>query len=148
MSGETAEAIARREIERLLTLQAPLSPLGTRYQSSELRLRTYVIRGSDYKLRMRARGVPDEVASRHGATAASNWIWVTELQDRAAAQVSPSCVVGELVIDATSDRFDPHFLFANFPRLVLAWYGRSIPEAFSSGQRIDDLYRTGAALHA
>lgn len=148
MSGETAEAIGRREIERLLATQASLSPVAARYQSRELRLRTYAIRGSDYKLRMRERGLPDDVASRHGATATSNWIWVTELQGRAAAESGPDCVFGELVIDATSDRFDPHFLFGNFPGIVLSWYGKSVPDAFASGQQVDQLYRTGAALHA
>lgn len=73
----------------------------------------------------------------------------SELQDRSAAAAGRTCVLGEIAIDATSDRWDPNLLFANLPGLALSWAdGRAVPDAFATSQRIGEMYDTGAALHA
>jgi hypothetical protein len=89
--------------------------------------------------------VPNELAVRHRLFPLSNWVWVTELQDRAAAEQGRQCVIGEVVIDATSDRYDPNFLVGNLPGFWLGWR-TEVPES----HQVPDpgLYETGAALHA
>jgi hypothetical protein len=144
--GELAEFIARREIERLLKSRGEFAELATRLANDELRFRTYVTRGSSYKHQLQARGVPAEVVRRHSLFPLSNWVWVTELQDRAAADVGRQCVLGEVVIDATSDRYDPNFLVGNMPGFWLGWR-TTVPE----WHPVSDTsipYETGAALHA
>lgn len=144
--GELAEWIARRELDRLLKSRDEFSDLAKRAANDEFRFRTYVTHGSAYKNRLQSRGVPAEVLRRHSLFPLSNWVWVTELQDRAAAEAGRRCVLGEIVIDATSDRFDPNFLVGNLPGFWLGWR-TTVPE-WHPVSEAPDLYETGAALHA
>jgi len=71
---------------------------------------------------------------------------VTELQDRVAAKTDRRCVVGEIVIDATSDHYDPNFLVGNLPGYWLGW--RATAPEWHGVSDSTELYETGAALHA
>lgn len=144
--GELAEFIARRELDRLINSRPELAEIAQHLTADELRFRTYVTRGSDYKLHLQSRGLPPEVVRRHSIFGLSNWVWVTELQDRAAAASGRACVVGEVVIDATSDHYDPNFLLANLPGYWLGWRA-TVPE-WHAVSAAAGLYETGAALHA
>ena len=86
------------------------------------------------------------VVWRHSVFPLSNWVRVTELQDRAAAENGRRCVVGGVVIDATSDHYDPNFLVGNLPGYWLGW--RTTAPEWHSVAGEPDLYESGAALHA
>jgi hypothetical protein len=144
--GELAESIARLEFERLIKSRSEFAEVEKGLAADELRFRTYAIRGSEYKLRLQSRGVPVDVMRRHSVFPLSNWVWVTELQDRVAANTSRQCVVGEVVIDATSDHYDPNFLVGSLPGFWLGWR-TAVPE-WHPVPGAPALYESGAALHA
>ena len=144
--GELAEWIARLELDRLLKSRPEFAELEKSAANNELRFRTYAIRGRDYKNRLQSRGVPADVVQRHSLFPLSNWVWVTELQGRTAAETGRACVVGEIVIDATSDHYDPNFLVGNLPGYWFGWRATAPEWHGVSGDL--RLYETGAALHA
>lgn len=128
--------IARRELQELAD------------RKEELRPRTYVTTSADYKRRLRDRGLPERVASWHAQISMSHWVWVVELQDRQAAVKGKDCVIGEIVIDATSDRLHPNYLTANLPGWVMRWAHLGAETEALKVDAVSDLYETGTALHA
>lgn len=147
LPGEWAESVGqyvfRQELKREASLYEHLQAL----EEDRLRLRTYVIPIGDYKHALRSRCLPDDVVRWHAHTSGSHWVWVVELQDRTAAETR-DCVVGEVVIDATTDERHPNILFGNLPGVLVRW-----PEEFPwptvrSGSSQTELYRTGSAIHA
>lgn len=111
------------------------------------RMRSYVVRGSEYKKRLAARNLPDDVARMVKRVNTSQWIWVVELQDRSAAKASETCVVAEVALDATSDPEHQDFLFAVLPGAFLRW-----PQLGGNPSRLDttlshEPYKSGTAIH-
>jgi hypothetical protein len=105
-----------------------------------------VIDIAEYKRNLRTRDLADDVIAWHAGISASRWVWVTELQDVAAAEQDPSCVLGEIVIDATSDSQRPNQLFANLPGWRIRWPALgSSTTALPSAQQ--EPYLSGCALH-
>ncbi len=97
------------------------------YQGGDLRFRTYAVDSARYKMRLRNRGLPDEVVSHHQRVPTSVWIWVTEIHRRS-EDGKTNRAIGEIAIDATSHPRDPRPLFANMPGRALAWLeGEAIP---------------------
>jgi hypothetical protein len=144
LAGEDAEAVSRQQLHYLIQANHELENLGTR----KMRFRTYAIRGVDYKRRMAERALPADVRALQSRISTSNWIWVTELQDRDAAYAGRLCVVAEIAVDATSDLEDPNFLFANFPTATYVWRRESEePIYFSNSRDSTSLVGTGTALH-
>jgi hypothetical protein len=144
LAGEAAELSARRMFTSVLRrdehrqLRRKLKPY--------LRLRSYLVRAGHYKARLAGRGVPSKAVDLHVNVPTSNWVWVVELQDPKLARSTLDCVLGELVVDATSDRRDPNFLFGNLAGSSYVW------EADSAGpvrEKVDYAgpYRSGCALH-
>lgn len=144
LAGEGAEPFARSMFTSLLRLK-PHAALRRRLPTY-LRLRTYLIRAGEYKARLDARGVPEKAAAIHRNIPTSNWIWVVELQDQELARQTLRCVIGEMAIDATSDRRDPNPLFANLEGRSYVW------ESGSRKPREKEIdytvpYASGCALH-
>jgi hypothetical protein len=144
LAGESAELFARTMFTSLLRL--PSHALLRRRLSTYLRLRSYLIRAGEYKARLRDREVPLKAAAIHSNVPTSNWIWVVELQDQRLARETVHCVIGEMAIDATSDRRDPNPLFANLESRSYVW------EPGSSEPRVKEVdyeapYASGCALH-
>jgi hypothetical protein len=88
-----------------------------------IRLREYVVEVRDYKARLRDRGLDPRIAEAHAQVPSARWLWVCEVQDAELAQGTPRCVLGEIAVDATSDRDDLIFLFANLPCIRASWPG-------------------------
>jgi hypothetical protein len=146
LAGEAAERegglALRRELAKHPELRHNLAALGR----GERRLRTYVTTIADYLHRLRERGISPDVFRWHALVGASHWVWVVELQDTAAAARGPDCVLGEVMVDATSDDLEPNYLSANLPGYKMRWAALGAPtETQEAEQR--ELYRTGCALH-
>jgi len=144
LAGESAEPFARRMLASLLALD-PHKALRRRL-GSYLRLRTYLIRAGKYKEQLLMRGLPVKAAAIHRSVPTSNWIWVVELQDADLARSTLRCVLGEIAIDATSDRRDPNPLFANLEDLSYVW-GPSSPQPLVKDVGYTGPYASGCALH-
>jgi hypothetical protein len=146
LAGEAAEEhgwfVFDRECRRRDELKGHLEKL----ERGEYRTRSYVTQIASYKASLWDRGLPDEVVKWHTRVSGSNWVWVVELQDVAASKEGPDCVVGEVVIDGTSDDLEPFQLFANLPGFMMRW---AEPDAPTSLRRCSEtqLYRSGCALH-
>jgi hypothetical protein len=119
LAGESAEPFARRMFTSLLELSH--HAVLRRRTGHYLRLRSYLIRAGEYKARLLERGISPQAVAIHQSVPTSNWIWVVELQDRALARKTLRCVIGELAVDATSDRRDPNPLFATLEGHSYFW---------------------------
>ncbi len=146
LSGESAEVHARLVFYQELRSREDTVQLAEQLAKGSLRCRTYVTDIADYKRNLRTRGLSDEVVAWHAGISASHWIWVTELQDRAAAERGPTCVLGEVVIDATSDSRRPNQLFGNIPGRRLLWPGLGSPTTAARSNPAEP-YLSGCALH-
>jgi hypothetical protein len=153
LSGEAAERWAAVIFKQLIEEQLKegneqLEPLldGLR-EGGPLRLRCYATESSEYMVALRARQPVSEVVNWHVGIPVSHWLWIVELQSRAAAAESTKCVLGEVAIDATSDEQWVNPLFGNLPGVVFFWpsLGDDIDVA-ASGQDLTP-YATGCALH-
>jgi hypothetical protein len=145
ISGEAAEEAAHFIIRSELASRSELQRFNEMLDHGGTRLKTYVIPAGLYKRQLRNRGLLQEVVRWHVNVSTSHWIWMVELQDRAAAENGSPCVIGEIAIDATSDKLWPNPLFANLPGFVLRW------QPLGGGQLrqptpMSDLYESGAAL--
>lgn len=93
------------------------------------------------------REVPDDVVTWRRGIGAPHWLWVVELQDRHAATDGPRCVLGEIVIDATSDDQWVNALFGNLPGLTMQWPNLGEDIEIADSAQGDTPYITGCALH-
>jgi hypothetical protein len=145
LPGESAEVHARLVLEQELKRRGE-GPILAHLKKGRLRYRTYVTEISEYKRSLRTRELADDVVAWHVRLSASHWVWVTEVQDVAAAARGRRCVLGEIVIDATSDSRHSNQLFANIPGWRLRWAALGAPTtALQSEQK--DMYLSGCALH-
>jgi Papain-like cysteine protease AvrRpt2 len=146
LAGEAAEQegglALRRELAKHEELRHHVAALGR----GERRLRTYVTTIADYLHRLRDRGISADVQRWHALTGASHWVWVVELQDTAAAARGRECVLGEVIIDTTSDDREPNFLSANLPGYKMRWVALGAPTDTQAAEQ-RELYETGCALH-
>jgi hypothetical protein len=146
LAGEAAERAARSFFRSQLNDRTELDDQRKLFEQGNLRLRTYVTEIASYRRLLRSRGLPPGIAGLHARMIASHWIWVTELQDCRLADEGKSCVIGELVVDSTSDDRTPHLLFANLPGILMSW-----PEINSPGIGVKTEpyppYETGCKIH-
>jgi hypothetical protein len=145
ISGEVAESRARLIFEGLLRQQRHRALC--RRLAGGLRLRSYVTQAGDYKVRMTPqRGVAASVCEELRPVGTSKWIWVTELQDPEIAKGSRECVLGEIVLDATTDELDINPLFAYVLGDSYVW--RDADERPDSEPRgYTGPYLSGTAVH-
>jgi hypothetical protein len=117
--------------------------------SRRLRFREYAVESPEYKERLFERDLPGDAADAHSQVACARWLWVTEVQDADLAVEGDSrCVLGEIVVDATSDARDLGFLFANVPGLCAWWEpDRSEPQLVLQPREGFHPYTTGTALN-
>jgi hypothetical protein len=111
--GEAAEIAAGREFLRLTGVDEETSELQERHLAQDFRLRTYARDAADYKIKLAERQPVEEIVLHHRTTPASAWVWVTEFHERDAD--GQECVVGEVVMDATSHPARPRLVMANIP---------------------------------
>ena len=149
LTGEAAEYTARTVFDAEMGKQPSLSGLRDRWQADELRLRTYAIKLADYKRALRNRNPPPhpDVIAWHTNMSGSNWIWVTELQDRAQASKGRTCVVGEVAIDATSDDQWPNPIFGNLPGMTMRWPEIGLDMEWAQSEQDASPYASGSAIH-
>lgn len=147
LAGESAEKTAKLIFEDLVDDHDHLRDVAAELTDGRLRLRTYVTQVAQYKHALRFRRLPEDVVAWHINADASHWLWIVELQDRAAAARSTRCVLGEIGIDATSDDQWPNPLFGNLPGIVVRWPGLGDDIDWANSSQGSKLYRTGVALH-
>lgn len=119
LPGEAAELTGQNLFRGLL--RRPEHQEVAKTVGRMLRLRTYVCEAGEYKANLASRGLPAEAVILHQAVGTSRWIWIVELQDPRLAATTRECVLGEIAIDATSDRLDPNPLFGNLPGYSYIW---------------------------
>ena len=87
-------------------------------------IRTYLTHSRRYKSQLKARGAPDSMRSKFRMADLPRWIWVAEIHDaKRRRDQKHDHVVGELVIDATSDRYNPRMIIGFIPGELLEWTG-------------------------
>jgi hypothetical protein len=86
-----------------------------------LQLRAYLTEINDYRKNLVGRELSDDALLWLSMSGGSHWIWVVELQDRRAALKGEDCVLGEMVVDATTDERHAHVLFGLMPGAVYRW---------------------------
>jgi hypothetical protein len=145
ISGEAAEEAGEFVIRKELEFRRELKRYRQAVADGKTRLKTYVVPAAYYKTALRERGLPTDVIRWHVNVSTSNWIWIVELQDLPAANRGRKCVIGEVAIDATSDKLWPNPLFANLPGTGLRWLTSERQLRQETSQ--SDLYDSGAALH-
>lgn len=118
LNGEAAE-VAARDLFRVLLREHERDPL--RELAPAFRVRTYVTRAGEYKVRMEERGLPESLRNVYSRLGTSTWIWVVELQDTKRAPTSRRCVIGEIAYDGTSSSLTPGPLFANLRGEAYSW---------------------------
>jgi hypothetical protein len=144
LAGEFAEREARRIFRGLLKQNA--NERLRRRLPDRLRLRSYLTQAGNYKLRARERGVSAELHSLHRYLPTPVWVWVVELQDPHLTSHSSECVLGEIVIDATSEPRDTNPLFGYLAGFAYTWQdGRERP--VQRTVRDSTPHRSGSALH-
>lgn len=146
LAGEAAEREGKVALRAEMQAAANLTEHLARLDANESRLRSYVIESSEYKRQLRRRGLPADVVAFHGRASLSHWVWIVELQDRKAANRGRDCVIGEIVIDATSDDLHPNFLIANLPGRLMRWMSLGAPTQSTTSNQ-SKLYTTGSAIH-
>jgi hypothetical protein len=146
LAGEAAEREGAIALRQEMSKHDELAEALAKFDARELRIRTYVTETSEYKRALRDRDLPQEVRDHHAGISCSHWVWVVELQDRAAVDDGPDCVLGEIVIDATSDDIRPNFLCANLPGKVMRWEQLGA-KTIASDVPVGGPYETGCALH-
>lgn len=146
LTGEAAEREGGLVLRRSLAEHEELRPHLHALERGERRLRTYVSTIAEYLHRLRDRGVSPDIYRWHALAGASHFVWVVELQDTAAAARGEECVLGEVIVDATSDDLWPNFLSANLPGHKMRWTELGGPTETQPTEQTG-LYRTGCALN-
>jgi hypothetical protein len=113
----------------------------------DLQLRAYVTEIAAYRRGLIGRGVAPDARTWLNLTSGSHWVWVVELQDGRAAEKGRECVVGEMVVDATTDERNAHVLMGIMPGHVYRWREPKRDESSGPcGQT--SLFETGCAIHS
>lgn len=144
LAGEAAEVHARFFFESQLAPEP--ANVKSDLRRGSLRIRTYATTAAEYKRALRTRGLDESVSGFLANVSMSHWVWVSELQDAHAAAHGPECVIGEIVIDATSDDRSPHQLCGNLPGVAMRWPAPRA-DAFRTPVAQPGLYTSGSALH-
>ncbi len=113
-----------------------------------LQLRAYLAQINDYRRNLADRNLSSDARMWLSMSSASRWIWVVELRDRRAAAKGEDCVLGEMVVDATTDERHAHVLFGLMPGAAYRW---SEPKRGSEArQSISQVtaYSTGCAINS
>jgi hypothetical protein len=158
LSGEVAEKtgkhIFQTEVARHVELRTESEPhdpgiaaLEGGFGDGSLRVRSYLTEASDYKRALRGRGLPEDALQLHLNTNTSHWLWVIELQDRQLAERGRRCVVGEIVIDATSDDEWVNPLFGNLRGQLMLWPELGDPIKVEPFESDGEPYDSGTLLH-
>jgi hypothetical protein len=113
----------------------------------DLELRAYVTEIAAYREGLIDRGVAPDARTWLNLTSGSHWVWVVELQDRRAAEKGRRCVVGEMVVDATTDERNAHVLMGIMPGHVYRWREPKRGESSEPCEQTD-LFATGCAIHS
>ena len=112
-----------------------------------VQLRSYVTQIADYRTGLIERGVAPDARTFINLTSGSHWVWVVELQDSLEAELGRRCVIGEMVIDATTDERSTHVLMGLMPGHVYRWREpKRFEESQACGQT--ELYDSGCAIHS
>ncbi|MGA9875378.1 MAG: hypothetical protein WBQ21_06170 [Solirubrobacteraceae bacterium] len=116
--GEDVQRPAREQLAKLMRMP---EFEGRAFSRLATRTREYVIDSRRYKQQLQQRGLSLGAVAAHLQIPCPRWIWVAEVQDAALAAAGEPCTLGEIAIDATSDKDHPQFLFANLPGLRASW---------------------------
>jgi len=121
LSGHAAAQFAEQQWESIEEGLPPerRDPLGS---YDRLDIRTYLTHSRRYKSLLGIREVGPDMHSRFRMADFPRWIWVAEIHDVARRQRREhDHVIGELVIDATSDRHNPRMIVGAAPGELLVW---------------------------
>lgn len=112
-----------------------------------LQVRAYVTEIADYRRGLTDRDITADARTWLNLTSGSHWVWVVELQDRRAAEKGQKCVIGEMLVDATTDERSAHVLMGIMPGHVYRWREPKRGESSESCTQTD-LFKTGCAIHS
>lgn len=144
LAGEAVQVFAQHQFSRLLgalpeamphTMGERRTPTDERADLPEfpnLQIRTYATHSRAYKTALAKRVLPDHIAFRRAHTVMPRWIWVAELQDATAARNGSESVLGEIIVDATSDALSPVIIDANISSYMVSRNSELIPRDWAS----------------
>lgn len=147
LEAMAAEKAAQFHFNELLEDDRVVAENVAEIDESDLQIRAYLTELNAYRKSLADRGLSKDALIWLSMSAGSRWIWVIELQDRKAAE-SPDCVVGEMIVDATTDERHAHVLFGLMPGVAYRW---SEPKRGRESRKpVDqiDRFRTGCAIHS
>jgi hypothetical protein len=121
---EPAEATGGVLMHSLAVGVGPILPEAQRLvdavDNQNLSLHTYAVRASDYKIQLDKRGLDPGLVREYKLARWPRFIWVVEGVDRVLRRSGvQECVLGEVILDATSSETSPHELAIHVPGLAL-----------------------------
>lgn len=88
------------------------------FEEDELSVRTYASDSSRFKERMRKATTDPAVLREISLVRLPRYVWVVEMIDRRRRREPNLCVLGAIVMDATSDDLDPRVLITYLPGIL------------------------------
>jgi hypothetical protein len=146
LDASLAETAAQFHFERLMSSD-PIVKEHLTTPDDNLQLRAYVTEIAHFRENLAQRGLTADARAWLNMSSASHWVWAVELQDMKAAAKGRNCVIGEMIVDATTDERNAHVLFGLMPGRVYRWSDPKRGETKEPSQQVD-LYSTGCAIHS
>jgi hypothetical protein len=120
LSAEAAESQGAQTLWALATGASPHIPeakLLLELAPERLALRTYATTSNNFKTRL-DRGLDPTLIREYRLARFSRYVWVVEAIDRELRAEGKACVVGEVILDATSSDTQPEPLAVHVPGLA------------------------------
>lgn len=118
LTAEAAESFAYFTLSQPLSGPAPLSVAISTKLKSVIRLRTFLLRGREYKARLARQDRYRDVVKTLRLTPLSDYVIVVEAQDYELREEGEDHVVAEFVYDATSYDREPRALCVSYPEFT------------------------------
>lgn len=118
LTAEAAETCAYYMMSRPVTGPAPLSQAIRARLGSGVRLRTFLLRGREYKARLSEQGRFHDVLRTLRLTPLSQYVIVVEAHDYELRAEGSPYVIAEFVFDATSYDLEPRALCVSYPEFT------------------------------
>lgn len=124
LTAEAAENVVRERLRRQRHqttngVAAPLTDaLPNLLEAGRLRLRTFLVRGRDYKARLTEQDRGREVIKVIRLAPLSHWVLVVEVQNALLHTDDGSRVIAEFVFDTTSHDLEPRLLCVSYPEIT------------------------------
>lgn len=125
LTGEEAEEISEGFLNSAIAISKrselpEMTSFKKLVKTGEVISRTFVIKSNDYKnIFGSITTVSKHLQRYYKLLPMSRYIWVTELTSKSLLFKNPPRVYGEIIVDATSNKYNPNFLAIHLPSLLI-----------------------------